>query len=111
MPNSHKIIKTEDLIRMRAEGSLSRKELDLLDRRMELEVEMNRADDYRKNFKKNCVVYDCRNPLPEFGLTDWQHYKQYGNYCQKCSTRIGKYGARVGTKVSVSEVLQALKSK
>lgn len=83
-PNSHKIIKTDALIEKRSRGTATPEELDLLDRRQEIEVDVVRSSDYRKNIRKYCVTSGCAHKLPG----TWEHYKKYGNYCIYCRIRV-----------------------
>jgi hypothetical protein len=104
MEKQHQVISTDDLLKMRLNGTINKKQLDLLDRRLELEVYLNNADNYRKYFKKQCVVYNCQNSLPDIGQTNWEHYRDKGNYCGNCFTRINKQ-----KKVPKDKILKSLR--
>lgn len=80
------IIKTNTLLYLRQIKSISQKDLDILERRLDLETELKQADRYKKYFKQFCVVYRCKNSIPK----TWEWYRQHGNFCRACHARTGK---------------------
>jgi hypothetical protein len=78
-----RFISTTELIKQREFGRISSYNLDLLNRRLDLEVELAKFNKYQGFIKKDCVAYNCNRELP----FTWDHYKLYGNYCKFCCAR------------------------
>lgn len=80
----HRITPTRELILKEADGTITHEERDLLERRRSNEAEMADASLYQQNFKPRCVRCSLKIDAT------WEHYRVLGNYCQTCSTELGR---------------------